>query len=129
MKTTLENVYQCDYCKKKMRSKGAMSRHEKYCKHNPNNKHICFEWCKHLKKERINEGYTDSETGMFEIESSKIEFTCTAKNIKMYSFLLEKRKTFKPAFTEGLTRMPLDCNKYEVMYSNEYGQYSHEMDE
>jgi hypothetical protein len=129
MKTKLENVYQCDHCNKKMRSAGAMSRHEKYCNHNPINKHICFEWCKHLKKERVDILYTDPETRETEVEWSKIEFTCLAKNVKMYSFLLEKKKAFKPEFIEGIERMPLDCNKYEVMYTNEYGQYSHEMDE
>jgi hypothetical protein len=126
MKETLEKVYKCDFCKKKMRSKGSMVRHEKFCKENPNNNHICFEWCKHLKKERINETEYNSEMGFDEIVSSKVEFACLAKNEKMYSYLLEKRLVFKPEFTKGLIRMPLDCNKYEVMETNAYGEYSND---
>lgn len=123
MKSKLELVYQCEHCKKKGRSKGAMVRHEKFCKQNPNNKHICFDWCKHLKKERVNETEYNSEMGMDEIVSSKVEFTCLAKNEKMYSYLLEKRNGFQLGWTAGLERMPLDCNKYEVMETTEYGQY------
>ena len=41
----------------------------------------------------------------------------------MYSYLLEKKRLFKPEYIEGLERMPLDCNKYEVMETTEFGQY------
>lgn len=126
MKSKLELVYQCEHCNKKGRSKGAMTWHEKHCKNNPVNKHICFEFCKHLKKERVNETEYNSEMGFDEIVSSKVEFTCLAKSEKMYSYLLEKKRTFKPEFIIGLVRMPLDCNKYEVMETNSVGEYLNE---
>jgi hypothetical protein len=123
MKTNLENVYQCDHCKKKMRSKGAMSQHEMYCKENPNNKHICFEWCKHLTKE-VKENYSEPDYyGPGELIERVTHFTCQKTGKKMYSYLLEKKISFKQEFIIGLIRMPLDCNQYEVMEQNEYGQY------
>ena len=114
MKVALEKVYQCDYCGKKGRSAGAMVRHERGCPQKPENKHICFEFCKHLKKETETIWTEEGEPW-----TKVTHFTCLALNKKMYSYKLEKRNEFKSSWVSGLTRMPLDCNKYEVMTEHE----------
>jgi hypothetical protein len=84
-----------------------MTRHEKYCRLNPQNLHRCFDLCHHLKRERSVDGFH-----VF------TEFTCTKLNIKMYSFLAEKKKTSyfgNPIKIEGLVRMPLQCIYHQYM--------------
>jgi hypothetical protein len=114
MKVNLEKVYQCEHCGKKGRSAGSMSRHEKFCPKKPENKHICFEYCRHLKREVKT---TWTEEG--EPWSRTTHFTCLALNKKMYSYLLEQRIQFTPDYIKGLERMPLDCDKFEVMNNHE----------
>jgi hypothetical protein len=116
MKVNLEKVYQCEHCGKKGRSAGSMSRHEKFCPQKPENKHICFEYCRHLKK--------DVETKWDESGEPYIwvtHFTCLAKHIKMYSYKYEKTIGIDPThpYLKGLIRMPLDCDKFEVMTGHE----------
>ena len=111
MKTTLEKTYQCEFCKKKGRSAGAMARHERFCKFKPENKHKCFDYCKFLKRTSEILPNSDPESSY----SYKTVFTCQSTGLKMYSVLLEKRVDFEPEFIEGLSRMPLQCNMYESM--------------
>ena len=108
MKTTLEKVYQCEYCfKKKMRSAGAMSRHEKFCTQNPNTWHKCFDYCSHLIKtsKKVASDYYDEGSAW------KTEFTCNVNNKKLYSFKLEK--TYPQYIEIDSERMPLECTYYK----------------
>jgi hypothetical protein len=114
MKTTLEKVYQCDHCGKKTRSASTTSRHEKYCSQNPHNRHICFEYCEHLQKDVHN---TYDEEG--NLWYWRTDMYCKAKDIKMYSYKIEKRIGFDPKWVSGLVRMPLDCDKFKSMSYHE----------
>jgi len=90
-----------------MFGKGAMSRHEKYCKENPNNKHKCFDFCKHLKWEKH---YAYDDYGN---QCGHTDMICEKRDVYMYSFKFEKN-THKPATAlNGLERMPLECDLYE----------------
>jgi hypothetical protein len=114
MKVSLEKVYQCEHCGKKTRSASSTSRHEKFCRLNPVNEHICFQYCIHLKKE-IRTIYDDGEPSYWETD-----MICTAKNnLKMYSYLIEKKLNFDKRWIKGLERMPLDCDKFVSMTYHE----------
>ena len=111
MKTNIRKIYQCDYCQKYMLSAGAMSRHEKFCRYKPENKHKCFDQCRFLiRKVELIEG---RQPGIN--QNYKTIFICKSTGRKMYSYLLEKRINFKPSFTEGLMRMPVACNMHAYM--------------
>lgn len=118
MKTIIEKVYHCEFCKKYGRSAGAMARHEKYCASRPENRHKCFDECTHLKMscELINGKYPESRY------SYKTVFTCAADGSKLYSYLLEKNMNFKPEFIEGLKRMPVQCAMHKYMTEEEIEQ-------
>jgi hypothetical protein len=90
-----------------MLSAGAMSRHEKYCRFNPTNKHACFAMCVHLTRQRlINKPYGYNST----------EFKCALTGQEMYSYQLEKKQSLWPfkKLLHGI-RMPLECNVYKEM--------------
>lgn len=107
MKTELKKVYYCEYCNKHNLSASSVSRHEKYCRFNPINKHKCFEFCKYLEMKQeyvIDEGH-------------RTEFTCTKLNKKLYSYKLEKKSTsyFRTDIKfDGMERMPLECKEYGI---------------
>ena len=112
MKTELRKVYKCDHCRKTMLSAGAMSRHEKYCRAKPENRHKCFDMCRHLKREK-----------MVSISGIHTVFTCKKVGVKMYSYLAEKKQTSyfgNPMKVDGLIRMPLECIHFECMSESEY---------
>lgn len=112
MKIQQETVFRCDFCNKHMFGKGAMSRHEKYCKNNPNNAHKCFEFCKHLEKT------TEYEYDDYGNQCGGTTMLCLKRNVKMYSFKYEKN-TRKPVDAlNGLERMPLECDLHE--YKDDY---------
>jgi len=92
-----------------MFGKGAMSRHEKYCKENPNNQHKCFDYCKHLKRE-VFQSVDD-----YENYSRRTDMTCMVTGKKMYSFKFEKNYTKPATALNGLERMPLKCDLHEYM--------------
>lgn len=117
MRTRLGKIYQCEHCDRQSISGGFISRHEKFCRLNPINKHICFDYCRHLEKKTRAVGETYDGPDHYETD-----MICKAKNIKMYSYKFEKNMNFKLAYIKGLVRMPLDCDKYE---SFDY----HEIDE
>jgi hypothetical protein len=112
MKQTNEKVYRCDYCNKAIISKGFMVFHEKWCKLNPSNHHKCFEFCENLVRTSIR---SEDEDGY--LIPDKYEFTCTAKNIGLYSYKLEKKFQKHPEILKdrikGLERMPDECDNYE----------------
>jgi len=101
----MQNVYECEYCGKKQFRKGDMTKHEKWCKKNPNNNHKCFQYCKHLIKE-------DEEYSGSDFVGNRTIFKCALTEQKMFSYIAEKRKL--PIINEsGNIRMPLECDKYE----------------
>jgi hypothetical protein len=109
MKKTSETIFRCDFCNKPMFGKGAMSRHEKFCKSNPHNAHKCFEFCKHLK---MTQEYEHDDYGN---KTGGTEMLCIKRNVQMYSFKFEKN-TRKPINAlDGLERMPLECDLFECM--------------
>ena len=102
-----------------MISAGAMARHEKYCRRNPNNMHKCFDLCSHLKRT------TELIPGKspFLSNSYATVFVCEKTGQKMYSYLLEKKATSYfgcPIKSDGLVRMPLDCRDYKYMSESQY---------
>jgi len=113
MKTTLRKVYECEHCRKKMLGAGAMSRHEKYCRENPNNEHKCFDFCKHLIKGR------ETLQSHGEPYCSYVTFHCDKLNKGLYSYKLEKNVNAKPTYFNELERMPLECDSFESMHWTE----------
>lgn len=104
MKTITGKYYQCVFCGRKMFGAGAMSYHEKWCRENPKNKHICFAFCKHLKR---SEKYVWSD--WHEEEIFKTEFTCKITKQKMYSYNLVQGNPEVFSFWEELNHYSLFC--------------------
>lgn len=52
---TIENVtiYKCDFCKKELKRKHAMEKHEIRCNKNPVNDRPCLNGCKHLEQKEV----------------------------------------------------------------------------
>ena len=110
MKTVTETIYRCDFCNKAMFNKGAMSLHERMCKGNPNNKHKCFQYCKYLHGERSDGEY------YFTCENSK----CDMYAKDLHSYKLERGYRGKRKIKmDNLTRMPLECEHYEIESGHE----------
>jgi hypothetical protein len=111
MKEAVVPVFTCDYCGKKQFRKCDMSRHEKWCKKNPNNDHKCFQYCKHLlKSEEEYEGHSNQDYDET-FSGKKTVFTCALTKQKMYSFIAERKKL--PVVNESdVIRMPLECKSY-----------------
>lgn len=84
---------------------GAMKLHERMCKKNPKNKHKCFQYCKHLIKAKNSYGETTFSCDKNPEFSGK----------ELHSYKLERyfkgRERIKK---NGLTRMPLKCEFYEI---------------
>jgi len=112
MKIIQTTVYVCEHCGRKMFGKGAMSRHEKYCKHNPSNKHKCFDFCKHLQKL---DNYEHDDFGNLR---GGCEMICLLSDKKMYSYKFEKNYNKPATALNGLERMPLSCELHE--YKDDY---------
>jgi hypothetical protein len=105
MEITLQNVYKCDHCGKKQFRKGDMTKHEKWCKGNPNNRHKCFQYCNHLIKE-------DEEYEGSDFVGSRTIFKCGLTEQKMFSYIAERKRL--PIINENDNiRMPVECDKYE----------------
>lgn len=104
-------VYKCDHCTKKMFGAGVMSRHERFCKSNPNNDHKCFQRCDFLEKRT--ETVFSNDPDEPEADHFVTHFTCLKTSKKLYSYKFEKSKGFKPIYLQGLERMPLECDLYE----------------
>jgi hypothetical protein len=122
MKTETRKVYQCEHCKKRMLSAGSMARHERFCRMKPENRHKCFDLCRHLKKNRI---LIDNGRDPFDRNSYKTEFTCDETGYKLYSYLLEKKASLfcnQGIKFDGMRRMPTSCIHYEYMNESEYAE-------
>ena len=110
MKKETAIVYKCEHCSRKMFGASAMSQHEKRCRNNPNNKHICLQECMFLKKY--------SEQGQFS-SRKKTRFTCSNKlcdfyEADLYTYKLE-RKCYEKIIKDK-ARMPLQCNGYKYKW-------------
>lgn len=109
MLKTKETIYQCEYCKRKMFSRGAMTLHERQCNKNPKNRHMCFKYCLFLEK-------SNSDIG-------DVDFTCGNKlskyfHKKLYSYKLERFFHNADRLKE-MVRMPLKCMFYEIENGHE----------
>lgn len=96
-----QETYRCEYCRKLYVVKKAAVKHEKYCKNNPANMHMCFQYCQHLERTREIE-----EQAYGNLEYT--EFTCKATGNTMWSYIAERRE-LQPTSDE---RMPLKCEHY-----------------
>lgn len=85
-----------------------MSRHEKYCKNAPQNRHKCFDWCIHLEKD--SELVASNEED--ELFTYRKTFTCKLLNKKLYSFHAEKKGLIEKGYCKGMERMPLECDSH-----------------
>src|SRR5580698_8853870 len=95
------SIFKCDFCGKKSFRKGDTTRHEKWCPANPNNKHACFNDCKHLIR-----GEEEYE-GRDEYVGKKSTFTCALTMQKMFSYIAERKKL--PVVSEkDAARMPVE---------------------
>lgn len=92
-------AYKCDHCSKVLRIKGSMKNHEKSCWRNEENAHKCFDSCKNLLKKRV-----ETEYGYH------TQYTCKVTNLKTYSYKAQYNNRVDKT---GLTRMPLECDKFE----------------
>ncbi len=110
MQVTVANIYKCDFCGKRQFRQCDMTRHEKWCKKNPNNFHICFQFCNHLIK-------TDGEYEGEDYVGTKTIFTCGVTKQEMFSYLAEKRN-LPVTKEENTIRMPLECDKYTTEADN-----------
>lgn len=118
MITKEKKVYYCEHCNKHMLTAGGMARHEKFCKNHPNNRHMCFKYCKHLQKGNGHYNVYEHVDGYGEVahEANRTEFTCAASGKCMYSYKLEKKGITD---FEGRVRMPLECGLFEPMPGHE----------
>lgn len=76
MEKTTATVYKCDFCNRVSLFAGGLARHEKFCKHNPKNRVLCYH-CKH---------YEDTD----EIETVSVFFGMTPYGE------IEEKKDFHP---------------------------------
>ena len=111
MKILNIKTYQCEHCDRRMFGAGAMGWHEKYCKQNPNNRHMCFQYCRNLiKTEKIvPSSYYEDDYGYG--TTKQTEFTCKKTGKKMYSYKREKQ--YWQYVTSDMIRMPLECKFYK----------------
>lgn len=125
MKIIEGKIYTCDFCGKRQFRQCDMTKHEKWCKENPNNMHKCFQYCKHLVKgkEDYNGGGND------EWQPQRTTFTCALLNKQMFSFKAERRGITK--HLDGVERMPLQCDKYDdtnpMYFENDIGNIIDEL--
>lgn len=93
-------AYSCDHCSKVLKTKGSMRNHEKSCWKNEENRHKCFDSCKNLIKENVATEY-----------GNHTEYYCKAIiGARMYSYKAQYNSRIDKT---GLTRMPLECNKFK----------------
>ena len=103
-------IFKCEHCGKRQFRKCDMTLHERWCKKNPNNQHMCLKFCTHLEK-------TEEEYQGYEFISKRTVFKCGLTGQQMFSFVAERRKL--PVVTNpDAIRMPLECDKYRDMHQH-----------
>jgi len=123
---TIENVtlYKCDFCKKELKRKHAMVRHENQCNCNPENFKACTNGCNHLKKIEIDvdfETYYDYENGEQNYSTKKVfVFECSKFYKLMYPYSIEKKDLPNrfPDTYDGQEAMPKECEGFNDEIEN-----------
>ncbi len=116
---TIENVtiYKCDFCKKELKRKHAMSKHENLCNCNPVNFKACTNGCVFLEKEKVTLHFEvgHSEDGVEYSEQEKEVFKCTKFDKLMYPFSIERRDLPNkyPSTFEEQEAMPKECDSFK----------------
>lgn len=120
---TIENVtiYKCDFCKKELKRKHAMLKHEELCSNNPNNHKACMNGCSHLIQEEIevwfdNPYYHPDYSNSSEGDYKKVTvFKCTKLDKLMYPFSIERRNIVNeyPSTFENQEPMPKECTVFD----------------
>lgn len=126
MKTkTNVTLYQCDFCKKELKRKHSMQKHELECNCNPINRRPCLNECKYLERRKIylGIGRDDYFTGE-EITREYNGFYCALKELFLLHPKIEYRNEFiKDEVTYddkeneiSQESMPLSCEDYLHTY-------------
>jgi len=126
---TIENVtiYKCDFCKKELKRKHAMIKHEDLCLNNPKNHKACLSGCAFLTTEKIDvlfEYRYDSDYGSSIKKVSA--FRCTKLDNLMYPFSIERKKDMLkkyPETYEGQEPMPHKCEHFESMETTDVFEF------
>ena len=114
MKKLLKTVFKCGYCGKHYFVAATCLYHEKICRQKPENKHICFEYCKHLELTYHWKAVSsDPEDG----GQNFAKFVCLKTGKEMYSYKLEAK--WPQYIRPDMIRMPLDCNLFQAMTEHE----------
>jgi len=119
---TIENVtiYKCDFCKKELKRKHAMVKHEELCSNNPNNHKECMNGCARLTQEEIevwfdNPYYHPDYSNSSEGDYKKVTvFKCTKLDKLMYPFSIERRNIVNehPSTFENQEPIPKECDSF-----------------
>jgi len=119
---TIENVtiYKCDFCKKELKRKHAMVKHENQCNCNPLNFRACTNGCAFLEMEKVTlyfETGCHPDYGEEFREVEKEVFKCTKFDKLMYPYSIEKKDLPNnyPSTFEDQEAMPKECE----CFSNE----------
>jgi hypothetical protein len=104
MKTKIMEIHTCEFCGKYYKMKHHAKRHEKFCRNNPINDHVCFRDCKNLEREKIECRHSDGE---------RVAFICGHYPLyELYSYAAEKSLYLMGEIrTNGcrMMRMPTKC--------------------
>jgi len=123
----IENVtiYKCDFCKKELKRKYAMEKHEIQCNNNPINLRPCLNNCKYLIRKPVilGIGREDYDTGE-EVTKEYNGFFCELKNIYLLHPKAEYRNEFiksEPTYDKEdndifQESMPKECKEFETLY-------------
>lgn len=111
MKELTKKVFYCDHCKKHGLNSGAMSRHEKWCDINPENKKACT-FCMHLEETTIS--YTVDEGTEGEHERQSKAFRCTKLDKMLYPLIVQRKGLDKRySVFDDQEPMPKICEHYK----------------
>jgi len=113
MKEEIKAVYSCDFCKKKLFRKGAMTRHERFCTSNPMNFTKCT-LCKFIVEDKKEIEIHDYDYGC--PSTRKVNsFRCSKKEIGLYPLKVIRLKIIDryPETFEGEILMPTECDDFK----------------
>lgn len=115
--TIKENVtlYNCDFCKKELKRKHAMEKHEDLCSNNPKNSKACFGGCIHLETVEMEVSFINGNPE-YSDNLKKVEvFRCKKLDKLMFPYSIERRKLDRKYDTyDGQEPMPNKCESYEI---------------